>query len=159
MFLWWKTFQIEIVLLVKQNRIFKVKFSINWQCIKCVQIIEIWTKIKSIFPVFNKKLISLKTNGKWPPHLVFWLWGYLKDKVYIFPMKSTDELKRKVIDNIRQIILYTFPVVTENFCQECIWCLDGKTVIWAFSINCDVTRRHSKIGMLRKYSAIVEILH
>ena len=42
--------------------------------------------------------------------------SYLKDKVYTFPMTSTDELKRKVIDNIQQIILHTFPVVIENCC-------------------------------------------
>ena len=57
--------------------------------------------------------------------------GYLKDKVCTqcaFPLTNTDELKRKVMDNIRQIILHTFPVVTKNFCQERICCLDGKTV-------------------------------
>ena len=43
--------------------------------------------------------------------------GYLKDKVYIFPMTSADKLKRKIIDNIRQRNLDTFTVVTENCCQ------------------------------------------
>ena len=123
-----------------------------------------------VSPVFNKESIALKQTGNghrtWcfdflssessssmiPRYFYF---AYLKDKVYTFPMTSRDELKRTVINKIQQIILHTFQVVIENRCQEWIWFLDGKTVIWAFFINFDVTRRHSIMGILGKSSAIV----
>ena len=56
-----------------------------------------WLKEK-----FDKRLISLKTDVEWSPNftdlspLDFFLWGYMKDRVYAHKPRSTHELKEAI---------------------------------------------------------------
>lgn len=63
-----------------------------------------WLKEK-----FDKRLISLKTDVEWSPNspdlspLDFFLWGYMKDRVYAHKPRSTHELKEAIRSEARQI--------------------------------------------------------
>ena len=49
------------------------------------------------------------STGKWPPRSPdmtlgnFFLWGYVKSKVYVTPPTSIDDLKQKVTHEIRSV--------------------------------------------------------
>jgi len=69
----------------------------------------------------NRNLISLKSLNQWPPHsldlnpLDFFLWGYLKDRVYIPPPETTEDLKKAIQVEMRKITKETCTAVVENF--------------------------------------------
>ena len=58
---------------------------------------------------FGKRVISLKTDFEWTPHIPdlstpdFFLWDYLKDKVYASKPRTTSELKSNIREKIRAI--------------------------------------------------------
>ena len=70
---------------------------------------------------FGDNLISLKTSTAWPPHppdlsrLDFFLWGYLKDRVYKPMPNDTEELKNAIKREIRLIGQNTCTSVVRNF--------------------------------------------
>jgi hypothetical protein len=77
---------------------------------------------------FHGKIISLKTDKPWPPHSPdlsppdFFLWGYLKDRVYSTKPRSIAELKRNIRNEIKKIDQDTCKKVIQNFAvrvREC----------------------------------------
>ena len=70
---------------------------------------------------FGQNIISLKTDIEWPPHsldlspLDFFLWGYLKDRVYKPSPKTTEELKLAIKREFRNISRETCTSVIRNF--------------------------------------------
>ena len=71
---------------------------------------------------FGDRLISLRTKKEWPPYSPdlnppdFYLWGYLKDKVYSNPVpRYLNQLKVNIANNIRNITRETLAKVTANF--------------------------------------------
>ena len=71
---------------------------------------------------FGDRLISLRTEKESPPYSPdlnppdFYLWGYLKDKVYSNPVpRDLNQLKVNIANNIRNITRETLAKVTANF--------------------------------------------
>ncbi|KAI6648744.1 hypothetical protein LOD99_7131 [Oopsacas minuta] len=70
---------------------------------------------------FDKQLISRNCDFFWPPYSPdlnpcdFYLWGYLKSKVYSNPIpETTEDLKRNIRWEIRRIKAETLKKVSEN---------------------------------------------
>lgn len=65
--------------------------------------------LDAVNAVFPNRLISRRGNLPWParsPDLAacdYFLWGYLKSKVYVNDIHSTHELKQKITEEIRNI--------------------------------------------------------
>lgn len=80
--------------------------------------------------MFQDRIISLNSDFEWPPRSPdltapdFWLWGYLKDKVYANRPRTIQQLKA----NIRQEILSLQPQmlrsVMENSLERARLCED-----------------------------------
>lgn len=77
---------------------------------------------------FHGRVISLKTNQPWPPHSPdlnppdFFLWGYLKDRVYTSKPRTIEELKSNITKEIKGISQETCKRVIQNFAvriREC----------------------------------------
>jgi hypothetical protein len=70
---------------------------------------------------FGTHFISYRTDNVWPPHspdlspLDFFLWGYLKDRVYSPAPTSLEELKVTIRREIRNISTDTCTAVISNF--------------------------------------------
>ena len=71
---------------------------------------------------FGDRLISLRTEKEWSPYSPdlnppdFYIWGYLKDKVYSNPVpRDLNQLKVNIANNIRNITRETLAKVTANF--------------------------------------------
>jgi len=70
---------------------------------------------------FGENLISLKTDTKWPPHspdlspLDFFLWGYLKDKVYSPKPTTVFEMKHAIRREMKKISADTCHNVINSF--------------------------------------------
>lgn len=70
---------------------------------------------------FGTQYISYRTDNVWPPHspdlspLDFFLWGYLKDRVYNPAPKTTEELKAAIQHHMREIPLDMCQSVIANF--------------------------------------------
>ncbi len=78
---------------------------------------------------FGDRLISRRTQRPWPPRSPdlsacdFFLWGYLKSKVYANGPNSLQDLRRNIEQEIRGISRETRQKVMENFVwrlQECV---------------------------------------
>jgi hypothetical protein len=78
---------------------------------------------------FGDRVISRRTRRPWPPRSPdlsmcdFFLWGYLKSKVYANRPTSLQDLRRNIEDEIRQISRETLHRVANNFVwrlQECV---------------------------------------
>lgn len=73
---------------------------------------------------FNGHFISFRTHQEWPPHspdlnpLDFFLWGYLKDKVYTPAPSTKQELKASIRREIRLISTFTLESVIRNFSER-----------------------------------------
>ena len=54
--------------------------------------------------VFDRRLVALGTEVEWPPRspdltpMDFFLWGYIKGKVFLTPPENIQELRRRIID-------------------------------------------------------------
>jgi len=74
---------------------------------------------------FEDRVISLKTQYAWPPHspdlspLDFYLWGFLKDRVYKPSPTTLKELKANIKREIRGINNETCKAVIDNFKTRC----------------------------------------
>ena len=68
----------------------------------------------------------------WPPRSPdlnpcdFFLWGYLKDKVYAKRSESIEQLKEEIINEISKISKITLSTVFENMKKRCQSILDNK---------------------------------
>ena len=77
---------------------------------------------------FGERVISRRGTVNWSPRscdltpLDFFLWGYLKDKVYANNPKTTEDLKNNIIEEIRAIDDEVFRSVIENFEQRMDHC-------------------------------------
>ena len=70
---------------------------------------------------FPQRFISLYEDIEWPPYSPdltppdFFLWGYLKDRIYRNPKPRTlEQLKENIHREIRNIPMETFPRVMQN---------------------------------------------
>jgi len=79
------------------------------------------TVLEWLDDTFGRRLISLKTELSWPPHspdlnpLDFFLWGFVKSKVYCPPPSALAELKTAIRREIRKIDTETCKSVIQNF--------------------------------------------
>ena len=70
---------------------------------------------------FKNRVISLKTTHEWAPHSPdlsppdFYLWGYLKDRVYAKKPRTLIELKKNIQDEMNSITTATRKSVMQNF--------------------------------------------
>lgn len=84
--------------------------------------------LAAIRKIFGNKLISKRGDINWPPRspdlstMDFFLWGYLKNKVYINNPQSIEQLKENICNEMQNISTSTCLAVIENFrsrLQEC----------------------------------------
>lgn len=84
--------------------------------------------IAAVREIFGQKLISKRGDINWPPRspdlspMDYFLWGYLKSKVYISNPGSIEELKENIRKEMQDIAPTIFRAVIENFrsrLQEC----------------------------------------
>lgn len=74
--------------------------------------------------VFPSRHISLKTDFEWPPHspdlnpLDFFMWGYLKERVYSPPPANLKELKSAIRREMRRISAETCKSTIQNFMKR-----------------------------------------
>jgi hypothetical protein len=78
---------------------------------------------------FGERIISRRTRRPWPPRSPdlsacdYFLWGYLKSKVYANRPNSLQDLRQNIVQEIRQIPRETRQKVLNNFVwrlQECV---------------------------------------
>ena len=78
--------------------------------------------IKWLKEHFKKRIISKKFEIEWAPYSPdlslpdFFLWGYLKDRVYREKPRTLNDLKKKIKMEIRTIKPTVFKDVMNNFC-------------------------------------------
>ena len=77
-------------------------------------------------PLFGDRLISRFANTTWPPDLSicdYFLWGYLKARVYEHKPRTLDDLKEAIRVEVTQIDRAMLERVEANFqerLQKCI---------------------------------------
>ena len=77
---------------------------------------------------FNNRVISRKTDFEWVPHSPalspadFFLWGYLKDRVYKTNPRTIGELKSNIQTEIEAIDEETCRAVMSNFIRRMEMC-------------------------------------
>ena len=77
---------------------------------------------------FGKRVISLKAKLEWAPHspdlspLDFFLWGYLKSRVYNPKPASLEELKLRISEEMKAIQPSVCHSVMENFAKRLRHC-------------------------------------
>ncbi|XP_008189644.1 uncharacterized protein LOC100569743 [Acyrthosiphon pisum] len=85
--------------------------------------------INAIQQIFGNRIISKNGDIHWPPRSPdssicdFFLWGYLKSKVYARKPRNIDELKNKIKEEIASIPLEVIHRVVENIrnrLEECL---------------------------------------
>ena len=82
--------------------------------------------------VFGNRIISKRAEHEWAPHspdlnpLDFFLWGYLKDRVYGNSPQTIDELKLSVETHIKRISIQMCRNVIANFSRRIAVCLKRK---------------------------------
>ena len=70
---------------------------------------------------FGRRVISLKTDFEWAPHSPdlsppdFFLWGYLKDRVYSEKPRTITDLKEAIREEMRAIPRSVCKAVMDNF--------------------------------------------
>lgn len=86
-------------------------------------------EVKRLFP---GKVISKRGNVDWPPcspdlsACDFFLWGYLKNKVYIHKPRTLDELKDAISQEIRNIPREMLERVMSNFARRLDLCIQNE---------------------------------
>lgn len=88
-----------------------------------------WQSMEVVRELFGNRVISRFGNIPWPPRSPdlsvcdFFLWGYLKSKVYTTRPRTLDELKQRIRDEIHSIpaeMLQRSMKNLKNRLQECI---------------------------------------
>lgn len=78
---------------------------------------------------FGDKFLTTK---QWPPRSPdlnpcdFFLWGYLKDKVYRKKYETIEELKEEIRNEIKKISKITLSAVFKDLKKRCLLCIDNK---------------------------------
>lgn len=78
---------------------------------------------------FNDRIISRRTDNIWASHSPdlnppdFFLWGYVKDRVYVNKPRTVEELKTAVSDAIKDITAEMCRDVINNFAVRIRECL------------------------------------
>lgn len=78
--------------------------------------------------VFGDRIISKKTKIKWPARsfdlspLDFFLWGYLKDRVYQNRPETLDDLKTNIEYQISEITVRMLKNVMKSFYKRLLKC-------------------------------------
>ena len=110
---------------------------------------------------FNNRVISRKTDFEWAPHSPdlsppdFFLWGYLKDRVYKTNPRTIGELKSNIQTEIEAIDEETCRAVMSNFIRRMEMCqqqegghleelLDGLHSSYSFEILCNHFYSHKE---------------
>lgn len=84
--------------------------------------------LSAVREIFGKKVISKRGDINWPPRspdlspMDFFLWGYLKSKVFDTNPVSTEELKERIREEMQNISQNTCNAVIANFrsrLQQC----------------------------------------
>lgn len=81
---------------------------------------------------FNSRVVSKRCEIQWPPYSPdlsppdFYLWGYLKDRVYQEKPKDLHQLKQKIREEIESIQTKVLKGVMQNFALRLKKCLDAK---------------------------------
>ena len=84
---------------------------------------------------FNGRVISQRGDVNWPPRscdltpLDFFLWGYLKDKVYINKPQTIEDLKEEIRHNIAEICPQLCNMSWKISLKELICAATAKAVI------------------------------
>lgn len=80
---------------------------------------------------FNERVIHRFSEIRWPPRspdltpLDFFLWGYLKENVYIqAPFTDVGHLERVIREEIRKITPQTIRRVLRHFCDRTVTCME-----------------------------------
>lgn len=77
---------------------------------------------------YPRRWIGRRGFVEWPPRSPdlapndFFLWGYLKSKVFRQPVASINELKERIVDACRQIPPQTFQAVRDEFHNRLFYC-------------------------------------
>ena len=91
-------------------------FQQDWATLHTAKHVLSW-----LHETFGKNFISFKTEQIWPPHspdfnpLDFFLWGYLKDKVYTPKPATLQDLKNAIRGEIEKITPEMCKSVVDNF--------------------------------------------
>ncbi|CAK9821562.1 hypothetical protein ANTRET_LOCUS270 [Anthophora retusa] len=78
--------------------------------------------------IFGERIISRNLAFNWPPRSPdltapdFFLWGYLKEKMYANKPRSLDQLKENIRTEIRNIMPETLTNVMENVLKRVQLC-------------------------------------
>ncbi|CAK9826872.1 hypothetical protein ANTRET_LOCUS4642 [Anthophora retusa] len=78
--------------------------------------------------IFDERIISRNSAFNWPPRSPdltapdFFLWGYLKEKVYANKSRSLDQLKENIRTEIRNVMPETLTNVMENVLKRAQLC-------------------------------------
>jgi hypothetical protein len=79
---------------------------------------------------FDGRWIGRRGPIEWPPRspdmtpLDFWLWGYLKDKVYAEKPRTIDELKQLIMEKMTEIPAEMIERVTESVTARMHLCIE-----------------------------------
>lgn len=79
---------------------------------------------------FPGRWIGRRGSTEWPPRspdltpLDFFLWGYLKSKIYATECQTIEELERRIIDTCEEIDEQTFINVREAIYNRALYCQD-----------------------------------
>ena len=82
--------------------------------------------------LFDDRIISKKSNFAWPPRSPdlsaadFFLWGYLKGRVYINKRQTIQSLKESIRQEIKNLQPKTLRVFMENVLKRTIICQQEK---------------------------------
>jgi hypothetical protein len=80
--------------------------------------------IAAVRQLFGNRVVSRFSDIPWPPRSPdlsvcdFFLWGYLKNRVYTTRVRTLDELKQRIQDEIRGI--------PAEMLQRALWNLNGR---------------------------------
>lgn len=80
--------------------------------------------------IFGERIISKNSDFPWPPRSPdltapdFFLWGYLKDKVYVNKPQTLGQLKQNIRDEIRRLQPETLRRVMQNALKRANACIE-----------------------------------
>ena len=88
--------------------------------------VQEWVRFRNGTATFGDKFLK---SDKWPPRSPdlnpcdFFLWGYLKNKVYKKKYESIEELKEEIKKEIKKISKITLSSVFEDLKKRCLLCI------------------------------------
>ena len=75
---------------------------------------------------FEDRVVSLHNDVEWPPRspdltpLDFFLWGYLKQKVFITPPANLPELRMRIVNEVNDLCHHSVFQAMRTKVQKCI---------------------------------------